>query len=253
VAVADLAISLIPAIFPLAAILGWGWYFRSKRNRTDAAEIVPMLMVVLALVFSAWPRWTSITLLYTLALSWFLCALLFYRLTGQRQRRWFCWIVLLASVGSLANEAIAAIDYLPSETRVGTVPAPVDESEYLARLERWIQPGDSLFSYPYMPSAYYFLNARNPTRYSFLQPGMMTAEDERRAIGELEAAPPRWVIYEDYPPEAVLAIWPGSDPARIPMTEMNTYLHAHYHPVDTVVGPWSRVIVMENNPKAFVP
>jgi hypothetical protein len=124
----------------------------------------------------------------------------------------------------------------------------VDESEFLAGLERWIQPGDSVFSYPYLPSAYYFLDARNPTRYSFLQPGMMPAEDERRAIGELEAAPPQWVIYEMVPPEAVLASWPGSDPARIPMAAMDTYLHAHYHAVDTVKGPWGRATVMEMNP-----
>jgi hypothetical protein len=82
---------------------------------------------------------------------------------------------------------------------------------------------------------------------------MMTAEDERRAIGELEARPPRWVIYEKYPPETVLAMWPGSDPARIPMTAMNTYLQEHYHPVDTVAGPWGHVLVMEKNPQAKVP
>jgi 4-amino-4-deoxy-L-arabinose transferase-like glycosyltransferase len=252
-AVAGLPIWLLPAILPLAAILGWGWYFRQRRNRTEAPEIVPMLMVTLALVFSAWPRWTSDALLHTMALSFFLCALLFYRLTEGRQRLWFCLTVLLASVGSLANKGIAAMDYWPRETRVGTLPAALDESEFLAGLERWIQPGDSLFSYPYMPSAYYFLNARNPTRYSFLQPGMMTAEDERRAIGELEARPPRWVIYEKYPPETVLAMWPGSDPARIPMTAMNTYLQEHYHPVDTVAGPWGHVLVMEKNPQAKVP
>jgi hypothetical protein len=240
-------VSLVPAIFPVAAVLGWLFCLRQNRKQPDSAEIVPLLMVAVALVLSAWPRWTSDTLLHTLALSWFLCALLFYRLTTPRQRRWFCLMVLLASLGSLSKKAIAAMDYWPRETRVGSVRAPLDESEYLAGLERWIQPGDSLFSYPYLPSVYYFLDARNPTRYSFLQPGMMTAEDERRAIRELEAAPPRWVIYEDYPPDIVLAIWPGSDPARIPMAAINAYLRLHYHQVDKVAGPWGHVAVMENN------
>jgi hypothetical protein len=245
--------SVLPAILPPAAIIGWMLYFRRKQNRGDFAEIMPLLAVATALVLAAWPRWTSDNLLHTLALPWFLCALLFYRLTAPWQRLSFCLVVLLASFASLATKGIAAMEYEPRETRVGDVRAPVDESEFLAGLERWVQPGDSLFSYPYMPSAYYFLDARNPTYYPLMQPGMMTAEDQRRVIGELEAAPPRWLIYEDYPPEAVLAFWPGSDPARIPMAEVNAYLHAHYHPVDTVAGPWGHVEVMKSNSPAPVP
>jgi len=243
----------IPAILPPAALAGWAWYLRKSGNRGDAAEILPLLAAAVALVFSALPRWTSDALLPTLALSWFLCALLFYRVTAPGQRRWFCGVVLLASAGSLAAKSIAALDYLPRESRVGTIRAPGDESEFLAGLEHWIQPGDSLFSFPYMPSLYYFLNAPNATRYSFLQPGMMTPEDERRAIAELEASPPRWVIYENFPPAVVLSVWPGSDPALIPMTAMNTYLSEHYRPVETVTGPWARVVVMERIPAGPVP
>jgi hypothetical protein len=239
--------SLLPAIFPPLAILGWVLHFRRKQNRADSAEIVPLLAVAAALVLSTWPRWTADALLHTLALSWFLCALLFYRLTVAWQRRWFCLVVLLAAFASLANKAMAAIEYEPRETRVGRVRAPLDESEFLARLENRIQPGDSLFSYPYLASMYYFLDARNPTYYPFMQPGMMTAGDERRVIGELEASPPRWLIYENFPPETVLAFWPGSDTARIAMAQVSAYLHAHYHPVDTVAGPWGQVAVMQNN------
>ncbi|MGA3015620.1 MAG: hypothetical protein ABSF62_00780 [Bryobacteraceae bacterium] len=237
--------ALVPAILPPTALLGWAWHLRGSRNRGEAAEMLPLLAAVVALVFSAWPRWTSNALLYTVALSWFLCALLFYRLTAPRQRFWLCGAVLLASVGSLAAKSMAPLDFLPLETRVGTLRAPADESEFLAALERWIQPGDSLFSFPYLASVYYFLNARNPTRYTFLQPGMMTPEDERRALAELAAAPPRWVIYESWPPQAALKMWPGSNPARIPMDAMNAYLREHYQPVETVTGPWGRVVVME--------
>jgi hypothetical protein len=237
--------ALVPAILPPAALVGWAWYLRGSKNRGEAAETLPLLAAAAALVFSAWPRWTSAALLHTVALSWFLCALLFYRLTAPRQRIWLCGAVLLASVGSMAGKSMAALDYLPRETRVGTLRAPADESEFLAALERWVQPGDSLFSFPYMASVYYFLNARNPTRYSFLQPGMMTLDDERRAVAELAGAPPRWVIYENYPPRVVLSIWPGSDPALIPMDAMNAYLREHYRPVETVTGPWGHVVVME--------
>jgi hypothetical protein len=245
---AGLAFSFLPAILPPAAIVGWLFYFRRPSHREDLPQVMPMLAVSAALVFAAWPRWTSDTLLHTLALSWFLCALWLFRLTGPAQRRWFCAIALLASLGSLANKAVAAMDYGPRDTRVGTLRTSFDESDLLGGLERWIQPGDSVFSFPYLPSAYYFLDARNPSRYSFLQPGMMTAEDEQRAIAELTAAPPRWVIYEEVPAKSVLAFWPHSDPARIPMTAMKWYLRANYHRVDTLEGPLGRYEAMEKNP-----
>jgi hypothetical protein len=238
---------LAPAVLPPAAVAGWAWFLRG--NRADAAEIAPLLAAAAALVLSAWPRWTASALLHTMALAWFLSALLLYRLTTQRQRFWVGGIALLISAGSVAPKVIAPLDYWPRETRVGTLRDPGGEGEFLDRLEHWIQPGDSLFSFPYAPSVYYFLNARNPTRYSFLQPGMMTGEDERRAVAELEAAPPRWVIYEKYPARVVPAIWPGSDPALIPMLAMNTYIAEHYRPVEDVAGPWSRVVVMERRPQ----
>jgi len=113
------------------------------------------------------------------------------------QRRWVCALALLLSVSSMAGKTMAAMDYDTRETRVGNVRAPLDESEFLDRLENWVQPGDSLFSFPYLASVYYFLDARNPTYYSITQPGMMTPEDEQRAISELQKAPPKWVIYKN--------------------------------------------------------
>ena len=241
-------VMLVPAILPPVALIGWAWLLRRRRKPGEAAEMLPLLAAAAALVCSAWPRWTADALLHTLALAWFLCAVLLYRLTIPRQRYWLGGVALLIAAGSLAAKSIAPFDYWPRETRVGTLRDPGGEGEFLDRLEHWIEPGDSLFSFPYMASLYYFLNARNPTRYSFLQPGMMTKEDERRAIAEMEADPPRWVVYEKYPAKAVLSVWPGSDPALIPMLAMNTYIAVRYRPVEEVAGPWGRVTVMERLP-----
>jgi hypothetical protein len=243
--IVGVAFSLVPAIFPLLAIVGWLLY--SRKNSSDSASIMPLLAVVAALVLATWPRWTSDALLHTLALSWFLCGLLFYRLTAGWHREWFCLVALAAALVSLTGKAMAAMDYEPRETRVGYVRAPADESELLADLENRIPRGASLFSFPYLPSVYYFLDVRNPTYYSFLQPGMMTVADEHRAVEELEADPPHWLIYEDYPPGAVLALWPGSNPARLTLEALTAYLKTHYQPVETVNGPYGSLVVMENN------
>jgi hypothetical protein len=240
----------VPAVLPLAAIAGWVWFSRSGRDRAETGETLPLAAVAAALVLSEWPRWSADALIHTMALSWALCAILLYRLTSPRQRFWCCGVALLAAGISVGSKALAPFSYSPRETRVGALRDPDDEGEFLSRLENWIQPGDSLFSFPYLPSAYFFLNARNPSRYSFMQPGMMNAEDEHRAVEELRAAPPRWVLYERFPADAVLAIWPGSDPSLIPMRTMNTYIAEHYRPVDTVSGIWGTLEVMQQLPPA---
>ena len=185
--------------------------------------MAPLLGAAAALTLAGWPRWTSDTLLHTMALSWFLCALLLYRLTTPRQRFWCCGVILVISASSLLPKVIAPW-YAPLvETRVGALRDPRNQEEILDGLEGWVNPGDTLFSFPYLPSAYFLLSARNPSRYTFLQPGMMTPDDERRAVAELQLAPPLWVIYENFPQEAVFRIWPGTDPARIPMTTMKKF------------------------------
>ena len=237
--------SMAPAILPVAAVAGWLWYWRSKENRTDVAEILPLLAAAAALTLAAWPRWSSDTLLHTLSLSWFLCAALLYRLTTNQQRVWWCGAILLVAAVSLGGKMVKPFSYSEGETRVGILRDPGGEGEVLDDLERWVQPGDSLFSFPYFPSAYFFLNARNPSRYTFLQPGMMNQEDEQRAVEELRGSPPKWVIFEKFPAEAVFNIWPGSDPARIPMEAMNRYLAENYRQAGTINSSKSPLIVME--------
>jgi len=242
------AILMVPALLPPAAICSWTWFWRAKGNRGDVNEIAPLLGAAAALTLAAWPRWTSDTLLHTLALSWFLCALLLYRAAPPRQRFWYCGVVLVVSAGSLAPKLFAPLQQSLIETRVGTLRDPNDEAETLARLEQWVRPGDTLFSFPYLPGAYVYLDARNPTTFAFFQPGMMSPRDERRAIDELRADPPRWVIYERFPTAAVLRIWPGTDPARIPMAAINGYLFDHYRQVDSIGDDRSRLTVMERVP-----
>jgi hypothetical protein len=237
--------SAIPALLPPVALLGWAWYLWWPKGRGKAAETMPLLAAAVMLALSAWPRWTALALQHTAALSWFLCALLFYRISLPRQRFALGSIVLTASVGLLAMRSVEALSLVQRETRVGLARATTADSDFLEGLERRIEPGDSVFSFPYMPSLYYYLNARNPSRYSFLQPGMMTLDDEQRALAELRASPPRWVVYERFPLDVVLAIWPGSDPVLLPVQSLNSYLAGHYRPVDEVSGEWGRVQVME--------
>jgi hypothetical protein len=100
-----------------------------------------------------------------------------------------------------------------------------------------VSPGDSLFAFPYEP-VYYFLTAgQNPTRYLWLQPGMMSSSDESTALTKLRARPPQWIIYRDLAPADYLRIWPGSDPAHLRMKSIEDWIRANYRIETSATSP----------------
>lgn len=243
-------LALFPAIAPVLALAGWSIYQWQAKERGNPVEISALLTATAALAFSAWPRWTADELSYTAALSSALCAVLLYRLLPTRALPGLCAFFLLTGGVSLGEKAYAASEDYDFPSRVGTVRASGADREFLESLERRIQPGESLFAFPYLPQMYYLLRAHNPTRYSFLQPGMMTKQDEATALAELAAARPRWVIFEDVPEGAILVIWPGSNRSTIPMTAINTYLRDNYHDVDVLENRWGRFVIKERTGQA---
>ncbi len=150
----------VPAVLPLAAIAAGLWFWRNSPDLAETKDLPPLAAMAAALALSAWPRWTADAMIHTAALSWSLCAILLYRLAGPRLRFWCCGVALLAAALSMGAKSLAPFNYPPRETRVGTLRDPDEEGEFLGRLENWIHPGDSLFSFPYFPSAYFFLNAQ---------------------------------------------------------------------------------------------
>ena len=85
--------------------------------------------------------------------------------------------------------------------------------------------------YPYQPIWYALTGAQNPIRFDFLQPGMMTRDDETEALEQLTAHPPRWVIWHNLPPRTVLAIWPSSDPATLHFQRIEQWIRTQYSQV----------------------
>jgi hypothetical protein len=235
----------LPAILPAAALAGWVWRLARRRETAETRAVVPLLAVTLALVLSAWPRWSSIQLLFVAAVPFTLCGILLHRSMDARWRPpLYAAFLLLALISGLRQTA-AAFDSSGFSTRAGFMRGASEDVEFLEPLERRIQPGDSLFVFPYLPALYPLLDAHNPTRFLYLQPGMMTAGDERDAIAEVEAGRPRWVVLADIPRETILAAWPRSEASRIPMEAMHLYLRTHYREVEQVNGKWGALKILE--------
>jgi hypothetical protein len=239
------AFESLPAVLPVAALAGWAWRLGKRREAAETRAIAPLLAVTLALVLSAWPRWSSLQLLFVAAVPFTLCGILLHRWMDARWRRGlYAAFLLLAAISGLQKTA-AAFDYIGFSTRAGFMHGTPEDAEFLEPFERRIQPGDSLFVFPYLPGLYPLLDAHNPTRYLYLQPGMMTAGDERQAIAEVEAGRPRWVVLADISRETVLAAWPRSDPSRIAMEAMHQYLRTHYREVERINGKWGSMAILE--------
>jgi hypothetical protein len=113
-------------------------------------------------------------------------------------------------------------------TSIGSVHVKPADLDVLAMIQARVKPSDTLFVFPYRPLLYFVTGAHNPTRYSFLQPGMFSDKDEWEALSELRAHPPQWVFYTHVSPESYLRIWPGSDPRRLQMAGIEAFLRENY-------------------------
>jgi hypothetical protein len=91
-----------------------------------------------------------------------------------------------------------------------------------------IPPGSKLFVFPYQPIFYFLTGARNPTRFDFMQPGMMSFDDEEMVVSELKRRPPELILYSDVPVSAYLRVWPSSDPSRLRLNLIENFIQSHY-------------------------
>jgi hypothetical protein len=117
-------------------------------------------------------------------------------LLPTRARAWLT-ISMAVWAALFASQAQLPWSLRPLHTPAGDVRASAEEAPVVEDLLSRVHPHQSLFVYPYKPLLYFLTQAENPTRYPYLAPGMMTDEDARLALSELEARPPEWILYMD--------------------------------------------------------
>jgi hypothetical protein len=98
-----------------------------------------------------------------------------------------------------------------------------------------------------MPLQYFLTQAKNPTRFSFLAPGMMTKQEESIALAELQSNPPTWLAYLTLPREEFLRVFPHASNLDWRFNTLENWLQENYQLVEnppvTVFGYqlWRRV------------
>jgi 4-amino-4-deoxy-L-arabinose transferase-like glycosyltransferase len=186
----------LPAVLPVVALAGGAMFWTQRRFLgAPLRTVIPyLLLCVVALVASTYPRSDVAHLAYVAALPYTVAAILVYRLLMPRARAWLTisiavWAALFAWQAQLPGSLRQL------HTPAGEVRASAQEAQLVEALLSRVRPHQSLFVYPYKPLLYFLTQTENPTRYPYLAPGMMTGEDAQAALSELEARPPDWVLY----------------------------------------------------------
>lgn len=212
----------LPAILPAAAVLGWvglrGW-----RN----AKLTYLAAAMVALVVTAFPRADLFHLAFVAVLPYALTA---YWLTRVR------W----AAVAVVPMSAIAAMffgytlqrasGHTTLETSIGPVRVAAANAGALRGILRQVSPKHSLYVHPYMPVLYTLTQARNPTRFCYLMPGLMTPTDEGHVLGSLEADPPDYVAFLAVSDAEFLRVFPSAAGVSARFGRVESWIVRNYEP-----------------------
>ncbi len=229
----------VPIILAINAY--WAWRGQLSREKQLLA------LGAAAIFLTSYPRWDLNQMLFVMAPFAVLFALLAFRLPKLAQPVLVVALALWGTYNFSSAWRVASEDpYFP--TRAGLQRGPLPTLEAYERLEKLIPERSTLFAFPYLPSLGYALNTRNPVRYAFLQPGMMSAQDEATALGDLERHPPRFILRQYFPDDQVLHAWPNSDRATMAMNSIRQFIDRRYAFVDVIQTNHFRVEVMELRP-----
>lgn len=228
----------LPAVLPVVALVAWSLQMLLRRaERLWAAKnAIPYLLAcMVAYVGSTYPRADVAHLAFVAVLPAALTAVWVARYTP----RWLAagllgflavWAgVFLAQTASSLRGEVAVV------TPVGTLRTTPTNAQAVGALLKAVRPDDGLYVHPYKPLFYFLTQGRNPTRYSYLAPGMMTHNEEAEALAALKNSPPRWMLYLPLSRDEFLRVFPhaaGLD-HLFPMIE--AWRQQEYVPVEPAV------------------
>jgi len=220
----------LPALLPPIALV---WLLPKHRSRLT----ILLVVCAAALLVSCLPRWDLDHLEYVeplfliLAGAWLAQALPPRPLAAAA-------VMFTGTAAVFLFVAIAGVLQLsPLQTKRGFVRGSAPDVSQIEKMLTPLPAGDGVYIYSYLPTLYFFTDAVNPTRYSYLQPGMMTDNDELSVLTDLQRQPPSWVIYNELSIEELLRVFPSSDPKRLRLVRLETWLKENYKPANPAIPP----------------
>ena len=219
----------LPAICPIVGVVaGLLWILR-RADVPRRSMAVLLTASALALVASTFPRMDVAHLAWIMAVPFVLA---FAGVTTVRNRHIQAAILALFCLCAvlMVPRWISGLSDRNVSTPVGTVHVSAADAPAVSALLSHVHPGDSLYVHPWMPLLYFLTQAHNPTRFSFLDPGMMTNAEAGDIFEALTARPPKWVLYVKVEPEQYLRMFPSADPRHVRFPRIENWIAKNYQP-----------------------
>ena len=221
---------LTPAILPVIAYIGLAALFFRRRKRVQENQGVVELLVLFSVgvLAAGLPRLGAHQLVFLSPVFWVLSGYVVSTAAG-RFARWLgpcaaALAILLLVSGIAINRGFTEV----IETSAGSMRCGPEDAKFLSALGGKINPGETLFVFPYLPVMYFVMGGEDPSRFSFLQPGMMTERDETDVLAELRAHPPQWMLWARFPEKFWLGVWPHTNPARLDFPKLENFMKENY-------------------------
>jgi 4-amino-4-deoxy-L-arabinose transferase-like glycosyltransferase len=223
----------LPAILPPLGAALWGYaYWRKKVSPENRAAIGLLLLATAAMAASTFPRADLFHLGFVAALPYALTAAALAQLLSVRAGAVAAFTMIPLAALFALNDVAGWWSTRPVASPVGTIRVAADLAPDVEQLLRTVHPGETMFVYPYMPVHYFVTEARNPTRFSFLAPGMMTGREEAEALAELQAQPPTWLMYMPLTQEEFLRVFPNAGGLNWRFEKLEAWVEQNYQPLE---------------------
>ena len=231
-----LTLMALPAILPPLAVILWFSLFRKASLGTTviSGEVWRMVSLLVpatvALVATAFPRADLMHLSFVVALPYALVFAGCAHLLSVRAGAILSFTMIpFAALFSL-NGVRSWFDTRPIETPAGRIRVAGDLIPAFHHYLSAVHSGDSLYVYPYMPIHYFVTQAENPTRFCYLNAGMMTKDDESQVLDSLRAHPPEWLMYMPLTRDEFLRVFPSGGAYSNRFEDVENWMDTNYEP-----------------------
>jgi 4-amino-4-deoxy-L-arabinose transferase-like glycosyltransferase len=228
----------LPAVLPVVALVAWSlWMLLRRAERPWAAKNdIPYLLACMVMyVGSTYPRADVAHLAFVAVLPAALTAVWVARYTPRWLTTALLGVLAVWAVVFLAQTASSLRSEVAVVTPVGTLRATPSDAQAVGALLKAVRPDDTLYVHPYKPLLYFLTQGRNPTRYSYLAPGMMTHNEEAAALEALENSPPRWLLYLPLSRAEFLRVFPHAAGLDHQFPLIEAWREREYIPVEPPV------------------
>jgi hypothetical protein len=220
----------LPAVLPVVALVGWGAAYAMRK--TPVLFPIPYLLACMAgYILTTYPRPDMSHLNTVSPLSYVLVAVLVSTTLKPPARVAIFLLMLPWAVLPLIETGVSIASEASVSTPVGGLRVEPGKQSDVRRLLTLVQPGHTLYVHPYLPLFYFLTQAKNPTRFSYLAPGMMTAQEEKSVLQDLERNPPEWVLYLYVTQEAMRGTFPSGKNLNPRFEKLETWIHENYAPL----------------------